>query len=183
MARITRDEVTPLVAGGNAGWDPKNRAGLTCPDNYCGYAGNPTTMPMTDTARFPTAMRASWVHDSGARGMGPATFLSGTQWKGWDGRLLVGVMAGERIAVLQLDSGRNDDAGRRTRALPSARSRSLVQGLDGNLYVVTDGGEIWRVVPALTNGYLSRFLLQVIRRRFLSVVGYGKPFVEVCDAQ
>ncbi len=35
--------------------------------------------------------------------MGPATFLSGTQWKAWDGRLLVGVMAGERIAVLQLD--------------------------------------------------------------------------------
>ena len=25
------DEVTPLVAGGNAGWDPQNRAGLTCP--------------------------------------------------------------------------------------------------------------------------------------------------------
>ena len=29
----------------------------------------------------------------------------------------------------------------------SAR-RSLVQGPDGNLYVVTDGGEIWRVVPS-----------------------------------
>ena len=97
------DEVTPLVAGGNAGWDPQNRPGLTCPSNYCGYAGNPTTMPMTDTARFPNAMRASWVHDTGARGVGPATFLSGTQWKAWEGRLLVGVMAGERIAVLQLD--------------------------------------------------------------------------------
>ena len=65
------DEVTPLVAGGNAGWDPQNRAGLTCPSNYCGYAGNPTTMPMTDTARFPNAMRPSWVHNSGARGVGP----------------------------------------------------------------------------------------------------------------
>ncbi|MGH6642634.1 MAG: PQQ-dependent sugar dehydrogenase, partial [Bradyrhizobium sp.] len=51
------DEVTPLVAGGNAGWDPQNRSTLTCPDNYCGYAGSPTTMPMTDTARFPSAMR------------------------------------------------------------------------------------------------------------------------------
>ncbi len=44
------DEVTPLVAGGNAGWDPQNRPGLSCPDNYCGYAGDPTTMPMTDNA-------------------------------------------------------------------------------------------------------------------------------------
>ncbi len=141
------DEVTPLVAGGNAGWDPQNRAGLTCPSNYCGYAGNPTTMPMTDTARFPNAMRASWVHDSGARGVGPATFLSGTQWKAWDGRLLVGVMAGERIAVLQLDPA-GMTTGTSNANLPAARSRSLVQGLDGNLYVVTDGGEIWRVVPS-----------------------------------
>lgn len=141
------DEVTPLVAGGNAGWDPQNRPGLTCPSNYCGYAGNPTTMPMTDTARFPNAMRASWVHDQGARGMGPATFLTGTQWKAWDGRLLVGVMAGERIAVLQLDPA-GMTISNATAALPTARSRSLVQGLDGNLYVVTDGGEIWRVVPS-----------------------------------
>lgn len=141
------DEVTPLVAGGNAGWDPQNRAGLTCPSNYCGYAGNPTTMPMTDTARFPSALRASWVHDIGARGVGPATFLSGTQWKAWDGRLLVGVMAGDRIAVLQLDST-GMTTGTSNANLPAARSRSLVQGLDGNLYVVTDGGEIWRVVPS-----------------------------------
>ena len=141
------DEVTPLVAGGNAGWDPQNRAGLTCPDNYCGYAGNPTTMPMTDTARFPSAIRPSWVHNTGARGMGPATFLSGAQWKAWDGRLLVGIMAGERIAVLQLDAA-GMTTGTVDANLPAARSRSLVQGLDGNLYVVTDSGEIWRVVPS-----------------------------------
>lgn len=141
------DEVTALVAGGNAGWDPKNRAGLTCPDNYCGYAGNPTTMPMTDTARFPNAMSPSWAYNGGGRGMGPATFLDGAQWKAWDGRLLVGIMGGERVVVLQLDA-----AGRATSDatvdLPSARSRSLVQGTDGNLYVVTDVGEIWRVVPS-----------------------------------
>ena len=44
------DEVTPLVNGGNGGWDPKNRSGLSCPDGYCGYAGNASTMPMTDVA-------------------------------------------------------------------------------------------------------------------------------------
>src|SRR5690606_3663268 len=84
------DEVTALVPGGNGGWDPKNRPSLTCPDNYCGYAGNPTTMPMTDTQRFPNAMRPSWVFNGpGGRGMGPATFLSGSQWRDWNGRLAV----------------------------------------------------------------------------------------------
>ena len=141
------DEVTPLVAGGNAGWDPKNRVGLTCPDNYCGYAGNTTTMPMTDTTRFPTAIRPSWVLNSGDRGMGPALFLDGAQWKAWNGRLLVSIMAGRRIAVLQLDAAgmTTDDT---TASLPATRSRSLVQGPDGSLYVATDSGEIWRVVPS-----------------------------------
>ncbi len=79
--------------------------------------------------------------------MGPATFLSGTQWKAWDGRLLVGIMAAERIVVLQLDAG-GMTTGTMDANLPATRSRSLVQGLDGNLYVVTDSGEIWRVVPS-----------------------------------
>ncbi len=141
------DEVTALVAGGNAGWDPQNRAGLTCPDNYCGYAGSPSTMPMTDTARFPTAILPSWVHNTGGRGVGPATFLDGTQWKAWNGRLLVSIMGGERIVVLQLDSA-GMATGNATVNLPSTRSRSLVQGPDGNLYVTTDSGELWRVVPS-----------------------------------
>ncbi len=141
------DEVTALVAGGNAGWDPQNRPGLQCQDNYCGYAGNPTTMPMTDTARFPGAIAPSWVHNTGARGMGPATFLDGAQWKGWNGRLVVAIMAAEKIVVLTLDAP-GIAAAAADVSLPATRSRSLVQGPDGNLYVVTDGGEIWRVVPS-----------------------------------
>ena len=141
------DEVTALVAGGNAGWDPQNRAGLNCPDNYCGYAGTPATMPMTDTARFPGAIPAGWANSGASQGMGPATFLSGTQWKAWDGRLMVGIMGGQRIAVLQLDAA-GTATSNVTVSLPAARSRSLVQGPDGYLYVVTDSGEIWRVVPS-----------------------------------
>lgn len=140
------DEVTPLAAGGNAGWDPQNRPGLTCPDNYCGYAGNATTMPMTDTARFPTAMRPSWNNNGSSQGMGPSTFLTGAQWKAWDGRLAVGIMGANRLVILQLDAAamaiNATDA-----SLQAARYRSLVQGPDGNLYVATDAGEIWRVVP------------------------------------
>lgn len=140
------DEVTPLVAGGNAGWDPQKRLNLRCPDDYCGYAGDPTTMPMTDTQRFPDAMRPSWVHNGTGRGMSAALFLDGERWKAWNGRLLVSLMRGQRIAVLQLDA-RGMAVSDATVNLPSTRTRALVQGPDGSLYTANDDGEIWRVVP------------------------------------
>ena len=140
------DEVTPLVAGGNAGWDPQKRPALRCPDDYCGYAGDPRTMPMTDTQRFPDAMRPSWIYDGSGRGMSTALFLDGDRWKAWSGRLLVSMMRGQRVAVLQLDPGGMalTDA---TVDLPPTRTRALVLGPDGNLYTANDDGEIWRVVP------------------------------------
>lgn len=140
------DEVTPLVAGGNGGWDPQNRPTLNCPDNYCGYAGNASTMPMTDTARFPNAMRPSWNNNGSSQGTGPATFLDGPQWKAWNGRLAVGIMGANRLAILQLDSSGMATSATDA-AITAARYRSLVQGPDGNLYIATDAGEIWWVVP------------------------------------
>ncbi len=140
------DEVTALVNGGNAGWDPKNRAGLTCPDSYCGYAGNASTMPMTDVARFPTAMPPTWTNNGASQGMGPAEFLVGAQWRSWSGRLAVGIMGGSRLVILTLNTAgiatANADA-----SLPAVRYRALTLGPDGNLYIATDSGEIWRVVP------------------------------------
>ena len=141
------DEVTPLVNGGNGGWDPKDRPALSCPDNYCGYAGNPSTMPMTDVERFPAAMRPAWNNGGASQGMGPAVFLVGPQWGAWNGRLAVGIMGGSRLAILELDaSGAATSAF--DAALPSVRYRALTLGPDGNLYIATDAGEIWRVTPS-----------------------------------
>ncbi len=140
------DEVTPLLNGGNGGWDPQLRPGLTCPDGYCGYAGNPMTMPMTDLARFPSAMRPAWTNNGSSQGMGPAVFLSGASWKGWNGRLAIGMMGGQRVELLELDAlgatVRTTNMG-----FPPTRFRSLVLGPDARLWVVTDAGEIWRVTP------------------------------------
>ena len=141
------DEVTALVNGRNAGWDPNDRPALSCPDNYCGYAGNPTTMPMTDVGRFPTAMLPSWSNNGASQGMGPAEFLVGTQWRGWNGRLAVGIMAGSRLAILELNAAGNS-TGVADAPLPATRYRALTLGPDGNLYVATDAGEIWRVTPS-----------------------------------
>jgi glucose/arabinose dehydrogenase len=140
------DEVTPLVNGGNGGWDPQNRPALTCPGGYCGYAGNPTTMPMTDLVRFPSAMRPAWSNSGSSQGTGPCAFLDGPQWKGWNGRLAVGIMGGGRLDLLTLDATGAAVAVTPT-GVPGTRFRSLVQGPDGALWIATDGGEIWRVAP------------------------------------
>jgi len=140
------DEVTPLVNGGNGGWDPKDRPSLSCPGGYCGYAGNQSTMPMTDVARFPNAMPPSWNNTGASQGTGPLVFLVGNQWGAWNGRLAVGIMGGQRLVILELNS-----AGTATSTLnaplTSVRYRALTLGPDGNLYVATDAGEIWRVTP------------------------------------
>ena len=141
------DEVTPLINGRNGGWDPQNRPALSCPDSYCGYAGNASSMPMTDVARFPTAMPPSWRNSGSSQGMGPAEFLVGAQWGAWNGRLAVGIMAGTRLAILELNSA-GTTTGVTNAQLPAVRYRGLTQGPDGNLYVATDDGEIWRVTPS-----------------------------------
>lgn len=144
------DEVTPLAAGGNGGWDPRPAPGVSCNDNYCGYTSNRPDgrlTSMTDLDRFPNAMRPAWTNSGQSQGMGPCTFLSGTQWSAWNGDLAVGIMADQRLDILQLDNNGMATDVHTGAGLPTARIRSLVQGPDGALYVATDGGEIWRLTP------------------------------------
>jgi glucose/arabinose dehydrogenase len=162
------DEVTALVAGGNAGWDPRpNRGGRgACPDNYCGYEPNQmgavdpkeraAYMPMTDTKQYPNAMKPAWNNDGLSQGMSSGVFLNGAQWKGWNGRMVVAYMGigihgtpvGNRLDVLDI-SADGSSAKRTTISLPmpAARFRSVVQGPDGALYVATDEGGILKLTP------------------------------------
>ncbi len=162
------DEVTALVPGGNAGWDPRPNVGGrgACPDNYCGYSPNQmgamdpkdrsAFMPMTDTKTYPNAMRPAWNNDGLSQGLFGGTFLSGPQWKGWNGKMIIGFTGigihgtpvGNRMDVLDIASN-GLSASRTTVSLPmpAARFRSLVQGPDGNLYVATDEGAISRLTP------------------------------------
>ncbi len=162
------DEVTALKAGGNAGWDPRPNVGGRgdCPDKYCGYSPNQmgamdpkeraAFMPMTDLKTYPNAMKPAWNNDGLSQGMSSGTFLSGKQWKGWDGKMVVAFMGigihgtpvGNRLDVLDI-SADGSSAKRTTMSLPmpAGRFRSVVQGPDGNLYVATDEGEIYRMTP------------------------------------
>ena len=162
------DEVTALKAGGNAGWDPRPNVNgrKDCPDNYCGYSPNQmgamppkeraAFMPMTDLKAYPNAMKPAWNNEGLSQGMSSATFVNGKQWKGWDGKMIVSYMGigihgtpvGNRLDVLDIPAD-GLSAKRTTVSLPmpAGRFRSVVQAPDGNLYVATDEGEIYRMTP------------------------------------
>ncbi|MGL4576598.1 MAG: PQQ-dependent sugar dehydrogenase, partial [Burkholderiaceae bacterium] len=141
-----QDEVTPLRAGANSGWDPRCASG----SGYCGYDN---ITQMTDLNKFPSAMRPAWTTGNSvgsSRGMGGSAFASGAQWRDWNGALFVALLSGRRVEVLQLTA----DGTSTTKNTPlfdtlNERLRFVVQGPDGALYVGTDGksggDEIWRV--------------------------------------
>jgi aldose sugar dehydrogenase len=163
------DEVTALVNGGNAGWDPRpNMAGRKdCPDDYCGYSPNQmgamdpkqraAFMPMTDLKTYPNAMKPAWNNNGLSQGMFGSTFLSGAKWKDWDGSLVVGYTGigihgtpvGNRLDVLKISSdGLSSKVTQVSWPTATGRFRSVVQGPDGDLYVaLEDQGNIIRVTP------------------------------------
>lgn len=141
------DEVTPLKAGGNAGWDPRPETGVTCPDDYCGYTSNKpdgTLTPMTDSSRHPKALSPLWTNDGNSEGMSPLVFLKGQSWKAWNGQLAVGFLRGQRVDVLLINE-KAEHVGVKKMNLPLTRYRSLVMGPDENLFIATDDGQIWKV--------------------------------------
>lgn len=145
------DEVTPLVAGGNGGWDPAPTPGVSCLNDYCGYTSNKpdgTPTPMTDLTRFPNALKPSWNNLGVSEGMGPCIFLEGQHWQTLEGWLMVGFLRGARIVLLHLDATGTTTHTTDVAGLPSQRMRSLVLGPDGGIYVATDEGEIWRLENA-----------------------------------
>jgi glucose/arabinose dehydrogenase len=143
------DEVTALSAGGNGGWDPGCRDD---PARYCGYGsnqadGSPT--PMTDLAKFPAALRPLWNNNGRSQGMSGSSFLSGAQWRDWNGALVVAFLAGQRLEILRLSDDGSLASTTPVFATLGVRLRAVVLGNDGALYVSTDGksggDEIWRV--------------------------------------
>ncbi len=159
------DEITGLINGGNAGWDPAEKRGGrgACPDKYCGYEPNQKKgmdpavraayTPMSDT-RFKDLMPSAWNNNGFSQGTGSAAFLKGSNWGIYEGRLAVGIMgiafgdtpAGSRIDMISITPdglGINNIV-----RMPlgfSKRFRGLVMGPDNALYVAVDAGEIYRV--------------------------------------
>ncbi len=164
------DEITFLVNGGNAGWDPRgNMAGRgDCPDGYCGYSPNQmdgmdryeraSFMPMTDLETYPDAMVPMWDNNGWSQGTSSNAFL-GDNWGAWSGHMVVGIMGigfggtpiGQRIDVFELsDDGKEVyDVVEMTlpEGMEAGRFRSVVVGPDGSLYTAVDEGMIHKLTP------------------------------------
>lgn len=159
------DEITALVNGGNAGWDPAEKRGGRgeCPDKYCGYEPNQMDAmdpavraaytPMSDT-RFKDLMPAAWNNNGFSQGTGSAAFLTGKNWGSYEGRLAVGIMgiafgdtpAGSRIDIIDItDDGLGISGIVRMPTGMTKRYRGLVMGPDNALYASTDEGEIYKI--------------------------------------
>lgn len=165
------DEITVLVNGGNAGWDPRgNMAGRDdCPDGYCGYSPNQmdgmdryeraSFMPMTDTDTYPNAMPPVWDNNGWSQGTSSNVFLEGDAWGEWEGAMAVGVMGigfggtpiGQRIDIFILDDEDHSVIDVMEMTLPegmeAGRFRSVVLGPDGSLFAATDEGMIHQLTP------------------------------------
>lgn len=164
------DEITFLVNGGNAGWDPRgNMAGRgDCPDGYCGYSPNQMDgmnryeraafMPMTDLDTYPDAMVPMWDNNGWSQGTSSNAFL-GDNWGDWAGHMVVGVMGigfggtpiGQRIDVFELADDGTEVFDVVEMTLPdgmeAGRFRSVVVGPDGSLYTAVDEGLIQKLTP------------------------------------
>lgn len=135
------DEVNVVVPGANYGWDPA-RGGET-PGRY------DESVPMTDLAHHPDAVRAAWSSGPSTVAPSGADFLAGPSWGDLAGSLAVATLAGQRMLLM-----RPDGTGIGTVTTPAAldhthgRLRGARLGPDGALYVTTDNGradEILRV--------------------------------------
>jgi len=146
------DEVTPLAAGGNGGWDPRPRANTgLCPDGtnigYCGYNG----ADMTDQVLYPVALPPLWRSTPISLGLSGCGVVNGLSWRDWNGALALALLSGRRLEILRMDAAGAVVGTLRLLDTLGERLRHVETGPDGALWVLTDGksggDEIWRLVP------------------------------------
>ncbi|WP_392544088.1 PQQ-dependent sugar dehydrogenase [Oryzobacter telluris] len=137
------DEVNRIEAGANYGWDP-SRGGTS--DSY------DESVAMTDTERFPDAVPAIWQSGTTTQAICGAAFLSGEQWGGLDGALVITALKGAKLLMLTL----KDDGTLAEVSVPQetndryGRLRAARLGPDGALYVTTTNGsddKLLRIAP------------------------------------
>lgn len=134
------DEVNRSLAGANYGWDPD------------GAGTYDESVPMTDLD-IPGAVAAVWSSGSSTIATSGGDFISGPEWGGYDGVLVVGVQRDTGLLALRLDEeGRLIEQFRVPEFEDTyGRIRTPVMGGDGALYVTTDNGDgedqLLRVTP------------------------------------
>lgn len=129
------DEINELKAG-NFGWDP-----IPAPYNEA--------TPMTNKAKFPTAIDAVWSSGEPTIAPSGATFIVGSQWQALDGAMAVAVLKDKFVKIFTFDKDQKIIA--TIEILQQyGRVRSVVQGPDGALYLSTDNGQKQDIIVKVT---------------------------------
>lgn len=137
------DEVNLLRSGANYGWDPSQGGTV---------GGYDESVPMTDRARFPDAVRAVWASGSTTQAICAATFLDGEQWDASDGALVLTALKGAKLILLDLNASGAVTEVRIPEETngPFGRLRAARVAPDGALYVTTTNGSgdrLLRITP------------------------------------
>ncbi len=133
------DEVNRIVGGANYGWTPGG-----------GTGGYNEGFPMTNLVAIPSARTATWSSGDPTIAPSGATFLSGSQWRDWNGLMIVAVLKDAQLRLLNLDAAGDNTLSQGIALTGKGRLRSVVEGPDGSIYVATDEnpGQIFRVTPS-----------------------------------
>ena len=126
------DEITPVTAGGNGGWNP--------------VPGYNESVPMTDLGAYPGALRPVWTSGSGGT-IAPSggTFVTSSKWGTLAGtHIATAVLKGQEVRLVNVTNGASSPI-----VTGQGRIRTAVEGPDGNLWITTDAspGRILMVTP------------------------------------
>ena len=130
------DEVNRSFGGLNYGWAPT--------------PGYDESRPMTDRSRFPNARTPNWRSGSPTVATSGGTFLTGSQWKAWNGRLAVAMLAGKGVKLFAVGADTRL-SGAQDILKGYGRIRTVQQGPDGALYFTTSDAA--RTGPAVDRIY------------------------------
>ncbi|GAB3921328.1 hypothetical protein GCM10028827_04370 [Mucilaginibacter myungsuensis] len=126
------DEINHLKAGGNYGW-PIITYGLE-------YSGQPVgeAQQQREGMEQPVYYWDPVVSPSGM------TFYKGNRIPEWENNLFIGALSGQHIVRLVISDDRVTGE-ERLLSSEGQRFRDITQGTDNALYVITDGGRLYRI--------------------------------------
>lgn len=119
------DEINTPEAGKNYGWP------------VISYGREYSTLPIGEGSEKPGMEQPLHYWDPSIAPSG-MSFYTGSRYPGWTGSLFVGALAGEHLSRLTLDGTRIVSEEKLFEGF--GRFRDVVQGPDGNIYVLTDEG-------------------------------------------